>query len=86
MFFCLGIRNRSSQFEAIQHLVQLLPPSNRDTLYALLNFLSLVAQNATDVVDDTGWFTFILVILDSLTLNILLQVNVWVAIKWIPVI
>ncbi|XP_066146671.1 uncharacterized protein RhoGAP102A [Euwallacea fornicatus] len=42
------IRNRRLQLEALQHLVQLLPPSNRDTLYVLLSFLAIVAKNAND--------------------------------------
>ncbi|CAG9762437.1 unnamed protein product [Ceutorhynchus assimilis] len=42
------IRNRRLQFEALQHLVQLLPPANRDTLYSLLSFLANVAKNAND--------------------------------------
>ncbi|KAF7284838.1 hypothetical protein GWI33_021481 [Rhynchophorus ferrugineus] len=42
------IRNRRLQFEALQHLVQLLPPTNRDTLYALLSFLAMVAKFAND--------------------------------------
>lgn len=44
----LEIRNRRLQFEAVQHLIQLLPVANRDTLWALLNFLSLVAINSED--------------------------------------
>ncbi|XP_063911660.1 rho GTPase-activating protein 6-like isoform X3 [Zophobas morio] len=48
------IRNRRLQFEALQHLIQLLPAANRDTLYALLSFLAMVAQNATDVTDEAG--------------------------------
>ncbi|ERL92845.1 hypothetical protein D910_10152, partial [Dendroctonus ponderosae] len=42
------IRNRRLQLEALQHLVQLLPAANRDTLYALLSFLARVAENAND--------------------------------------
>ncbi|KAL7286588.1 hypothetical protein TKK_0019215 [Trichogramma kaykai] len=42
------IRNRRLQHEALQHLVQLLPTPNRETLYALLNFLSEVAANSED--------------------------------------
>nr|XP_023030113.1 uncharacterized protein LOC111518025 [Leptinotarsa decemlineata] len=48
------IRNRRLQFEALQHLVQLLPPANRDTLHALLSFLSVVAKNAEDSNDESG--------------------------------
>lgn len=50
----LGIRNRRLQLEAIQHLVQLLPSSNRDTLAALLGFLAMVARHANDTKDSTG--------------------------------
>nr|XP_968130.4 PREDICTED: uncharacterized protein LOC656511 [Tribolium castaneum] len=48
------IRNRRLQFEALQHLIQLLPTANRDTLYALLGFLATVAQNAADTKDESG--------------------------------
>jgi len=48
------IRNRRLQFEALQHLIQLLPVPNRDTLWALLNFLVTVAHNAGDYKDETG--------------------------------
>ncbi|KAG5885856.1 hypothetical protein JTB14_035876 [Gonioctena quinquepunctata] len=48
------IRNRRLQFEAIQHLVQLLPPTNRDTLHALLSFLSVVAKHAEDAQKESG--------------------------------
>ncbi|XP_069704355.1 uncharacterized protein [Periplaneta americana] len=52
------IRNRRLQFEALQHLVQLLPVPNRDTLWALLNFLVNVARNSEDHKDETGeWVT-----------------------------
>ena len=43
-----GIRNRRLQMEALQHLVQLLPPANRDTLYRLLSFLAVVAAKSND--------------------------------------
>ncbi|VEN64394.1 unnamed protein product [Callosobruchus maculatus] len=48
------IRNRRLQFEALQYLVQLLPPANRDTLYALLCFLANVAKNSDDTKDEEG--------------------------------
>ncbi|XP_032675641.1 uncharacterized protein LOC116846208 [Odontomachus brunneus] len=48
------IRNRRLQQEALQHLIQLLPTPNRETLWALLNFLSLVATNSEDQKDQTG--------------------------------
>ncbi|KAK8748139.1 hypothetical protein OTU49_016331 [Cherax quadricarinatus] len=48
------IRNRKLQFEALQHLIQLMPAANRDTLYSLLNFLATVAENAADQQTSTG--------------------------------
>lgn len=50
------MRNRRLQFEALQHLVQLLPQSNRDTLHALLSFLAVVAKYSEDMKTDTGIF------------------------------
>ncbi|XP_047360331.1 uncharacterized protein LOC124953262 [Vespa velutina] len=48
------IRNRRLQQEALQHLIQLLPTPNRETLWALLNFLSVVASNSEDRKSETG--------------------------------
>ncbi|XP_016840166.2 uncharacterized protein LOC100122001 isoform X2 [Nasonia vitripennis] len=48
------IRNRRLQQEALQHLIQLLPTPNRETLYVLLNFLSEVAANCEDRKTDDG--------------------------------
>ncbi|XP_023246801.1 uncharacterized protein LOC106636505 [Copidosoma floridanum] len=48
------IRNRRLQQEALQHLIQLLPTPNRETLYALLNFLSEVAANSEDRKPEDG--------------------------------
>ncbi|CAK9803679.1 Rho GTPase-activating protein 6 [Anthophora quadrimaculata] len=48
------IRNRRLQQEALQHLIQLLPTPNRETLWALLNFLSVVAANSEDQKTETG--------------------------------
>ncbi|KAF4531483.1 hypothetical protein B566_EDAN004255 [Ephemera danica] len=48
------IRNRRLQFEALQHLVQLLPVANRDTLATLLAFLNAVARHSADRRDDSG--------------------------------
>lgn len=67
----LGIRHRKLQLEALQHLVQLLPPSNRDTLYTLLNFLSLVAQHAEDTEDDSGKINNILHKYEYVNFNLL---------------
>lgn len=52
--FVLEIRNRRLQFEALQHLIQLLPAANRDTLSALLNFLASIAQHSSDQTTATG--------------------------------
>jgi len=46
--FLAEIRNRRLQAEALQHLIQLLPPANRDTLEALVTFLGEVARHAND--------------------------------------
>uniref|UniRef100_A0A1B0C0Q9 Rho-GAP domain-containing protein n=1 Tax=Glossina palpalis gambiensis TaxID=67801 RepID=A0A1B0C0Q9_9MUSC len=43
------IRNRRLQMEAISHLVKLLPPAHRDTLYVLLRFLAKVAACSDDI-------------------------------------
>ncbi|CAH2019641.1 unnamed protein product [Acanthoscelides obtectus] len=51
-----NINCRRLQFEALQYLVQLLPPANRDTLYALLCFLANVAKNSDDTKDEEGIF------------------------------
>ncbi|KAL1509148.1 hypothetical protein ABEB36_003933 [Hypothenemus hampei] len=48
------IRNRRLQFEALQHLIQLLPPANRNTLYSLLCFLADVAKHANDSKNSLG--------------------------------
>lgn len=48
------IRNRRLQQEALQHLIQLLPTPNCETLWALLNFLSVVASNSEDRKSETG--------------------------------
>ncbi|KAJ8919389.1 hypothetical protein NQ315_016482 [Exocentrus adspersus] len=48
------IRNRRLQLEALQHLIQLLPPANRDTLYTLLSFLAVVAKYSNDSKDESG--------------------------------
>ncbi|XP_063991807.1 uncharacterized protein Rhogap102a [Diachasmimorpha longicaudata] len=48
------IRNRRLQQEALQHLIQLLPIANRETLFALLNFLTEVAANSEDSKTETG--------------------------------
>ncbi|XP_046429021.1 uncharacterized protein LOC124306369 [Neodiprion virginianus] len=48
------IRNRRLQQEALQHLIQLLPAPNRDTLWALLNFLGEVAGNSEDHKSEAG--------------------------------
>ena len=54
MIFPTEIRNRRLQQEALQHLVQLLPTPNRETLWALLNFLNVVAANSEDQKNERG--------------------------------
>lgn len=48
------IRHRRLQFEAISHLVKLLPIPHRDTLYYLLRFLAKVARFANDTKSASG--------------------------------
>ncbi|XP_011162524.2 uncharacterized protein LOC105197720 isoform X2 [Solenopsis invicta] len=48
------IRNRRLQQEALQHLIQLLPTPNRETLWTLLNFLSAVAAHSEDQKNEAG--------------------------------
>ncbi|XP_047112193.1 uncharacterized protein LOC124788950 [Schistocerca piceifrons] len=48
------IRNRRLQYEALQHLIQLLPVANRDTLWSLVSFLANVARHAPDTQDASG--------------------------------
>ena len=50
----LEIRNRRLQLEAVQHLIQLLPVPNRDTLAAILQFFARVVDNASDTRSKTG--------------------------------
>ena len=47
-------RNIQDQISHLQHIIQLLPLINRDTLYVLLQFLGLVAENAEDKIDESG--------------------------------
>ena len=49
-----GLKNTQDQIIHLQHIIQLLPLINRDTLYVLLQFLGLVAENAEDRSDDAG--------------------------------
>jgi len=47
-FFFLEIRNRHLQLDAIKYLIQLLPVVNRNTLHALLMFLSNLSKCSED--------------------------------------
>ena len=49
-----GLDNMEQRLRALQLLVYLLPTANRDTLFALLDFLNKVAINAFDTVDEDG--------------------------------
>jgi len=42
------------QLDAIKHLIQLLPVANRNTLYALLMFLSNMAKFSEDSKNSNG--------------------------------
>lgn len=46
--------SKEARLEALSYLVSLLPVSNRDTLWALLNFLSTVDQHSMDKVGEDG--------------------------------
>ncbi|XP_025408435.1 uncharacterized protein LOC112682133 isoform X2 [Sipha flava] len=48
------IRNRHLQLDAIKHLIQLLPIANRNTLYALLKFLNIMAKYSEDSKNSYG--------------------------------
>ena len=48
------MRLRKNQVTAMQHVIQLLPRANRDTLYTLLNFLHLVTENSESKKGPTG--------------------------------
>lgn len=50
----LEIRNRHLQLDAIKHLIQLLPIANRNTLYALLKFLNIMAKYSEDSKNSYG--------------------------------
>ena len=52
--FVSEMKNIQEQIGHLQHIIQLLPLINRDTLYVLLQFLGLVAENAEDKLDETG--------------------------------
>ena len=54
-----GLKNTQDQIIHLQHIIQLLPLINRDTLYVLLQFLGLVAENAEDRTDEAGNFLFL---------------------------
>lgn len=54
LFLSTEIRNRHLQLDAIKHLVQLLPIANRNTLHALLIFLSSMAKCSEDTKDSYG--------------------------------
>ena len=48
------LKNTQDQIIQLQHIIQLLPLINRDTLYVLLQFLGLVAEHAEDRTDESG--------------------------------
>ena len=48
--------NPQDQISNVQRLLQILPVVNRDTLFVLLQFLGLVAENAEDRKAEDGMF------------------------------
>ena len=48
------LKTTEQRLETLNLLVALLPTSNRDTLWALLTFLSIIVQHSTDFVDEKG--------------------------------
>jgi hypothetical protein len=52
--FVSEISNSHDQMLGFQRMMQLLPVINRDTLYVLLQFLGLVAENSEDRKGDDG--------------------------------
>ena len=46
--------NPQDQISNVQRLLQILPVVNRDTLFVLLQFLGLVADNSEDRKTDDG--------------------------------
>lgn len=53
-YYFSELPTKDARLEALGYLVSLLPVSNRDTLWALLNFLSTVDQHSTDKVGEDG--------------------------------
>jgi hypothetical protein len=49
-----GLYDVEKQVEVTRMLISLLPVANRDTLWALLQFLYKVAEHSTDVLDENG--------------------------------
>ncbi|XP_053398981.1 rho GTPase-activating protein 6-like isoform X2 [Mercenaria mercenaria] len=49
-----GLYEIEKQIEVTRMLISLLPVANRDTLWALLQFLYKVAEHSTDVLDENG--------------------------------
>ncbi|XP_067125142.1 rho GTPase-activating protein 6-like isoform X1 [Centruroides vittatus] len=47
-------KDENKQLDIIRYLIYLLPVQNRDTLWTLLHFLSIVAQNAADTCSTNG--------------------------------
>ena len=48
------LKEREKRLSASQMLVSLLPVANRDTLWALLQFLARVVQHSKDTIDENG--------------------------------
>ncbi len=54
LFTFTEIKDDSLRLRSLQYLISLLPVAHRDTLWGLLNFLSLVEQHSTDSIDEQG--------------------------------
>ncbi len=52
--FVSGLKEASARLSALHDLIALLPATNRDTLWALLEFLCRVVQHSTDAIDTHG--------------------------------
>ena len=53
-FLFTEIKDETERNQVLRLLVTLLPVANRDTLYALLNFLNVVVRHSSDQRDING--------------------------------
>lgn len=50
----VGLNEIEKQIDVTRMLISLLPVANRDTLWALLQFLYKAAEHSTDALDENG--------------------------------